>query len=289
MMALSRSSARWGYGLLAGPSIAFMLLAFVTPVATLAASSFLSPDKHLTIAHYWRFFSEPQYLMTLWNSLRLAFYATLISIVLAYPLAYAMARLGPGWRNVILTVTILPLTISVVIRSFGWQILLRNGGPINQSLIALGVIDEPLRLLFSETGVVIGLVHVYLPFIVLPLASAIERIDGRLEEAAMILGASAFRRFTNVILPLSVPGLAAGATLVFTASISAYVTPALLGGEQIQVMPTMVAQQILTLLDWSFGSAVSMVLTVVSLGVLIIHWSVAARFTNWSSQEGPHK
>jgi putative spermidine/putrescine transport system permease protein len=148
----------------------------------------------------------------------------------------------------------------------------------------LGVIDEPIRLLYSEIGVVIGLVHVFLPFMVLPLASAIERIDRRLEEAAMILGASAPRRFLHVVLPLSVPGLAAGATLVFTASISAYVTPALLGGEGIQVMPTMVAQQVLTLMDWSFGSAVSMVLTVVSLGAVIIHWWAAARLTNRSSQ-----
>jgi len=276
-------------GFLAGPSVVFMLLAFVGPVALLAASSVLDSKEHLTIAHYWRFFSDPQYLVTLGNSLRLAFYATVVTIILAYPLAYAMARLGPGWRNTILVVTILPLTISVVIRSFGWQILLRNGGPINQSLIALGLTNEPLRLLFSETGVVIGLVHVYLPFMVLPLASAIERIDGKLEEAAMILGASAFRRIIHVIVPLSVPGLAAGATLVFTASISAYVTPALLGGEGVQVMPTMVAQQVLTLLDWSFGSAVSMILTVVSLGILIIHWTITARFTNWSSREGRQK
>jgi ABC-type spermidine/putrescine transport system permease subunit I len=100
----------------------------------------------------------------------------------------------------------------------------------------------------------------------------------------MMLGASAFRRFIHVVLPLSVPGLAAGATLVFTASISAYVTPALLGGESIQVMPTMVAQQVLTLMDWSFGSAVSMILTAVSLFVLVIHWATAARFTNWASR-----
>jgi putative spermidine/putrescine transport system permease protein len=283
-MIQSRSRARWAPGLLAGPGVAFMILVFVTPVVVLAASSFLDSGKQLTLAHYWRFFSEPQYFSTLWNSLRLAFFTTIIAILLAYPLAYAMATFSSGWRNTILIVTILPLTISVVIRSFGWQILLRNGGPINQSLTALGLIDEPLRLLFSETGVVIGLVHVYLPFMVLPLASAIERIDSRLEEAAMMLGASAFRRFIHVVLPLSVPGLAAGATLVFTASISAYVTPALLGGEFIQVMPTMVAQQVLTLMDWSFGSAVSMILTVVSLFVLVIHWATAARFTNWASR-----
>jgi putative spermidine/putrescine transport system permease protein len=270
--------------MLAGPGAAFMVLAFVVPVAVLAASSFLDADKNFTIERYWRFFSDTQYVSTLWNSIRIAFYATAAATLVAYPLAYAMARLGSGWRSLILIVTILPLTISVVIRSFGWQILLRNGGPINQSLIALGVIDEPIRLLYSEIGVVIGLVHVFLPFMVLPLASAIERIDRRLEEAAMILGASAPRRFLHVVLPLSVPGLAAGATLVFTASISAYVTPALLGGEGIQVMPTMVAQQVLTLMDWSFGSAVSMVLTVVSLGAVIIHWWAAARLTNRSSQ-----
>ncbi len=273
--------------MLAGPGGAFMLLAFVLPVAVMAMSSFLDADRNFTLERYWRFFSDTQYVSTLWNSIRIAFYATATATLIAYPLAYAMARLDTGWRTLILIVTLLPLTISVVIRTFGWQILLRNGGPINQTLIALGVIDEPIRLLFSEAGVVIGLVHVFLPFMVLPLASAIERIDRRLEEAAMILGASAPRRFLHVILPLSIPGLAAGATLVFTASISAYVTPALLGGEGIQVMPTMVAQQVLTLMDWSFGSAVSMVLTVVSLGAVILHWWAAARLTRRSSQTEP--
>lgn len=283
----SRYRDRWAFGMLAGPGGAFMLLAFVLPVAVMAMSSFLDADRNFTLERYWRFFSDTQYVSTLWNSIRIAFYATATATLIAYPLAYAMARLDTGWRTLILIVTLLPLTISVVIRTFGWQILLRNGGPINQTLIALGVIDEPIRLLFSEAGVVIGLVHVFLPFMVLPLASAIERIDRRLEEAAMILGASAPRRFLHVILPLSIPGLAAGATLVFTASISAYVTPALLGGEGIQVMPTMVAQQVLTLMDWSFGSAVSMVLTVVSLGAVILHWWAAARLTRRSSQTEP--
>jgi putative spermidine/putrescine transport system permease protein len=272
----------WGPTILLGPGVVFMLLAFALPLGTMAALSFSQPDGTPTLAHYIKFITEAQYRSVLWNSLRLSFYVTTISIVVGFPLAYAMARLSARWRNTILVVIITPLMISVVVRSFAWQILLGNGGPINRFLLGVGLIDEPLKLLFSEVGVVIGLVHVYLPFMVLPLASAIERIDGRLEEAAMILGANSLRRFVEVVLPLSVPGIAAGATLVFTASISAYVTPALLGGERIQVMPTMVAQQVLTLLDWSFGSAVSMILTFFSLGILIVYWIAASRFSSHS-------
>lgn len=270
---------------LLGPGLVFMLLAFALPLATMVLYSFTHADGGFTLGHYLRFLGDGHYRAALWSSLRLAFLVTLLSLLVGYPLAYAMARLGNLWRNTILIVIVLPLMISVVIRTFAWQILLRDSGPINQFLLWTGIVDEPVRLLFAEAGVVIGLLHVYLPFMVLPLAASIERIGRNLEEAAMILGASSARRFLEVILPLSVPGMAAGATLVFTASISAYVTPALLGGEGVQVMPTMVAQQILTLLDWSFGSAISMILTGVSLSILIVYWWATARWFR-PAQEG---
>lgn len=284
--AIPRHARKYAPALLLGPGVVFMLLAFALPLATMVWYSFTKVDGGFTLGHYLRFLGDGHYRAALWSSLRLAFMVTVLSLVIGYPLAYAMARLSSGWRNTILIVIVLPLMVSVVIRTFAWQILLRDSGPINQFLIWTGIVNEPLRLLFAEAGVVIGLLHVYLPFMVLPLAASIERIGRELEEAAMILGASGVRRFFEVILPLSVPGMAAGATLVFTASISAYVTPALLGGEGVQVMPTMVAQQILTLLDWSFGSAISMILTGVSLSILIVYWWATARWFRPSAQEG---
>lgn len=270
----------YAFLLLLLPALLFMLFCFVLPMLLLLRESFFmegDATRSFSLSQYAHFLGSAHYRGVLLNSLRLAFYVTLISLVIGYPLAYGMARLGGWWRTVILVTVVSPLMVSVVIRTFGWQILLRNSGPINTSLMSLGLIDEPLRLLFSPAGVVIGLVHAYLPFMVLPLAAAIERINPALEEASRTLGANASQLFRTVILPLSLPGIGAGAALVFTASISAYVIPMLLGGERVQVMPTLVTQQVLVLLDWSFGAAVATILTMVTLVVLAIYGIVAAR------------
>ncbi|MET3661175.1 ABC transporter permease [Aquamicrobium ahrensii] len=271
----------YAFLLLLLPSFLFMMFCFVLPMLLLLRESFFvegDAARSFTLAQYAHFLGSAHYRGVLWNSMRLALYVTLVALVIGYPLAYGMARLGGRWRAVILVAVVSPLMVSVVIRTFGWQILLRNSGPINTTLLSLGLIDEPLMLLFSPAGVVIGLVHAYLPFMVLPLAAAIERINPALEEASRTLGASAFQLFRTVILPLSLPGIGAGAALVFTASISAYVIPMLLGGERVQVMPTLVTQQVLVLLDWSFGAAIATILTMVTLIILVIYGIVAARF-----------
>lgn len=273
---------------LLAPAFLFMMFSFVIPMLLLLKEGFFAEGdagKTISLAQYARFLGSSHYLGVLWNSFRLALYVTFITLVIGYPLAYGMARLGSAWRTAILVVIVSPLIVSIVVRTFGWQILLRNGGPINDSLIWLGLIDQPLTLLFSAAGVVIGLVHAYLPFMVLPLAAAIDRIDPALEEASQTLGASVFQLFRTVILPLSLPGIGAGAALVFTLSISAYVIPALLGGERVQVMPTLVTQQILVLLDWSFGAAVATILTMLTLVVLAAYGFVSARhFQRYASE-----
>lgn len=274
---------------LLAPAIFFMLFCFLFPMLLLLREGFFvegDATRTFTLTQYAKFLGSAYYRGVLWNSLRLAFYVTLIALIVGYPLAYGIARLGGRWRAVIMVVVISPLMVSVVIRTFGWQILLRNSGPINTALITLGVIEEPLPLLFSTAGVIIGLVHAFLPFMVLPLAAAIERISPALEEASRTLGASASQRFRTVILPLSTPGIGAGAALVFMSSISAYVVPMLLGGAKVQVMPTLVTQQVLVLLDWSFGAAVATILTVVTLLILAAYGAVAARFFQRYRGEG---
>jgi putative spermidine/putrescine transport system permease protein len=230
-----------------------------------------SAERTLSFANYVHFLGSPDYLKVLWNTLRLGVIVTFLCLLLGYPLAYAMARFGPRWQRWILVAVISPLMVSVVIRTFAWQVILRNRGPLNDLLIATGIVHSPLRLLFTFTGVVIGLVHVFLPYMVLPLASVIEKMDPKLEEAARSLGANVFRRFFEVVLPLSMPGILAGSMLVFTASVSAYVVPELLGGERIQVVPTMVTQQILILLDWQFGAAMATILIMLTLLVLLLY------------------
>jgi len=273
---------RMAYLLLLLPPLMFLMVFFVLPMLLFLRESFIDAGeigqaRTLTFANYLRFLQSPEHLKVLWNSLRLGFIVTGLCLVIGYPLAYAMARLGPVWQRWILVAVISPLMVSVVIRTFAWQVILRNRGPLNDFLIAIGITDSPIRLLFTFTGVVIGLVHVFLPYMVLPLASVIEKMDPRLEEAAGSLGANGFRRFFEVVLPLSVPGILAGSMLVFTASVSAYVVPELLGGERIQVVPTMVTQQILILLDWQFGAAVSSILILITFAVLVAYWWLSKR------------
>ena len=273
---------RMAYLLLLLPPLMFLVLFFVLPMLLFLREGFVSAggadqSPTLTFANYLRFLQSPDHLKVLWNSMRLGVIVTGLCLVIGYPLAYAMARLGPIWQRWILITVISPLMVSVVIRTFSWQVILRNRGPLNDFLMAIGIIDSPIRLLFTFTGVVIGLVHVFLPYMVLPLASVIEKIDPRLEEAAGSLGANGFRRFFEVILPLSVPGILAGSMLVFTASVSAYVVPELLGGERIQVVPTMVTQQILILLDWQFGAAVSSILILLTFAILVAYWWLSKR------------
>jgi putative spermidine/putrescine transport system permease protein len=267
---------KWAFLLLLLPPLLFLIVFFVVPMALFLREGFVAVDPHsaartLSFANYVHFLGSPDYLKVLWNTLRLGVIVTFLCLLLGYPLAYAMARFGPRWQRWILVAVISPLMVSVVIRTFAWQVILRNRGPLNDFLIATGIVDSPLRLLFTFTGVVIGLVHVFLPYMVLPLASVIEKMDPKLEEAARSLGANVFRRFFEVVLPLSMPGILAGSMLVFTASVSAYVVPELLGGERVQVVPTMVTQQILILLDWQFGAAMATILIMLTLLVLLLY------------------
>jgi len=208
------------------PPLLFLTAFFVLPMVMFLREGFIvvdadSASRTVSFGNYVRFLSSPDYLKVLWNTLKLGVIVTALCLILGYPLAFAMARFGPRWQRWILIAVISPLMVSVVIRTFSWQVILRNHGPLNDFLIAIGVVDEPVRLLFTFTGVVIGLVHVYLPYMVLPLASVIEKIDPRFDEAARSLGANVFRRFIEVTLPLSIPGILAGSMLVFTAAVSA--------------------------------------------------------------------
>lgn len=273
------------YLLLLLPPLLFLIVFFVLPMLLFLREGFVgveeaTRERSFTLANYMRFLGSPAHMKVLWNSLKLGVVVTALCLVVGYPLAYAMARFGPRWQRWILIAVISPLMISVVIRTFAWQVILRNRGPLNDFLIDLGIIDSPLRLLFTFTGVVIGLMHVFLPYMVLPLAAVIEKMDPKLEEAARSLGANAFRRFFEVVLPLSVPGILAGSMLVFTASVSAYVVPELLGGERVQVIPTMLTQQILILLDWQFGAAISTILIALTFAILVAYWWLSRRTLN---------
>ncbi len=273
--ALSRLERKsWAFILLLLVPLTYLVLLYALPILILIARSLFSYDPAtqvtggFTLHNYVRFLSDPAYLRVLWSSLRIGLSVTLLDLVIGYPVAYLLARISGIKKQILLACIVSPMLVSIVIRTFSWAVLLRSSGPISRLLMATQIIHEPLHVLNSETAVIIALVHVYLPFLIMPLSTVIESIDPTLELAAGSLGANNLRRFIEVIFPLSIPGVAAGCMLVLTTSVSAYVTPAMLSGGTFLVMPTLVAQQMQVLVDWSFGSAIAVVLIVVVLTIV---------------------
>ncbi|MCA0418806.1 MAG: ABC transporter permease, partial [Proteobacteria bacterium] len=189
-------------------------------------------------------------------------------LLLSYPLAYLIARGPERWRVPLILLVIFPMLLNLVVRSFGWIALLANRGLINNLLMQLGVIGAPVKLLFNFVGLFIGLTHIYLPFMVLMLVAAIRNVPRDVESAAATLGSSRTHVFMAVTLPLSAPGILAGSILVFVLTISALVTPRMLGGPTYQVMATLIYDEYMQLLDWPSGSALSFALTFMAVAII---------------------
>jgi putative spermidine/putrescine transport system permease protein len=196
---------------------------------------------------------------------------TAICVVLAYPLAYQLARAGRRARSVLLMLLIAPLMIGDVVRGYGWLIALGDFGVLNRTALAVGLVQEPVRLIFTTTGVIIGLVHVLLPFMVLPLAAAIGAIPVEVEEAALSLGARWARIFGRVVLPLTLPGLAAGVVIVFALAMGSFAIPLFLGGVKVKMIGPLIFQQATLTIDWPFAAAISSVLFATSFVLLVLY------------------
>jgi putative spermidine/putrescine transport system permease protein len=238
-----------------------------------------------TLANYVRLASVDLYRTVVMTTLRVSAWTTFIAMLLAYPLALVMVRGHPLIGRALTVIVLAPLLINVVVRTYAWRVILANGenGVLNWTLAHVGL--GPVQLLYTEWAVIIGSVHVFLPMMVLPLSAALGKINPAVEEAARTLGASSFSVFRRVTLPLSVPGLAVGATLVFSLTASSFVTPALLGGNFAKMLGTLVEEQILTVFDWPFGAAIATLLTVI---VMIVNlgsvWLVERRFPSRASE-----
>jgi len=277
-----------GY-LLVAPTVLFLAVWFLWPVLTMVHLSLTAHSvdgvmvEGFTLENYFRLFSSDLYFRILMRTIRIALMTSLLAALFAYPLAIAIARGGPTLARLV-TITILaPLLVNVVVRSYGWQTILNKTGALAWLLKLLGVSNPPV-LLYTEWAVLIACVHVYLPFVVMPLAGAIGRIDRTVEEAARVAGATRFAVFLRVILPLSLPGLAVGVSLVFSLSAAAYVTPQILGGNFSPLLGTLIEQQILTLNDWPFGAAISTLLIAMVLASNLIFLKlVSRRFARWTT------
>jgi len=258
--------------LFVGPYGLYLLVFLVLPFANVALLSVYlhSPTKiaiaEFTTANYAKLW-ELYYANLFFRTLRLSLAVTVVCVALGYPLAYLLARARPRIMTLGLFLLIMPLMVSTVIRVFGWVVILGNEGLVNQALRRLGAGDG-VRLLHTEGAVIIGLAQQSMPFMVLPLMASIERISPSLEEAARNLGASWGQMFTRTILPLSMPGLLSGALLVFSVSMSAFVTPALMGGRRSRMVGQQIYEEVLSAYNWPGAASLTIVLALLMLGLV---------------------
>ena len=271
---------RSGYGLLS-PALLMLLAVFCAPLILLLPTS-LHPyvpgtgiGSAWTLENYLKVLGDGFYLKIIARTLMLGLIVVAVTLLIGYPLALFLARTRSRLRPWLIVLVVFPLLLNLVVRSFGWIVLLANRGLINDWLRALGVIEQPLKLMFNFTGLLIGLSHIFLPFMVLVLVGAIQNIPRDAEDAARTLGAPPLAVFAKVTLPLSLPGILSGGILVFVLTISALVTPRLLGGPTYQVMSTLIFDEFLKVLNWPRGAAMAFVLTAI---VLALVWA-ASRLT----------
>jgi ABC-type spermidine/putrescine transport system permease subunit I len=266
--------------LFVGPYGLYLLIFLVVPLAhvTLLSIYTYSPTKiyvpELTTANYMRIL-DPYYINLFLRTMKIGLFTTIICAALGYPMAYFLARAKPAVMTFGLLLIITPLMVSTVIRVFGWIVILGRKGLVNEGLEIFGFAS--VKMLYTETAVLIGLVQLFMPFMVLPLMSSMERIPVNLEEAAQNLGANWYQMFARTIVPLSLPGLISGSLLVYSVSISAFVTPALMGGARVRMVGQQIYDDVLTSFNWPGASAIALVLVVVTLTLVFTGLYTASR------------
>ena len=256
---------------LIGPATIFVTVGLLVPILILfrySLNAFVPGQlmvEALTLENYVLFFTDPYYTAAFYRTLRVAVIVTAICLVLALPLAYVLARTRSRYKNLLIMLVVLPLFVGSAVRAAGWMTLFGNRGFVNVTLQWLGLTSEPIRIMYTEFAVIVGILTVNLPYVVLTLQSVIEGIDRAVEEAAFSLGAGPFAMARRVLLPLAMPGLAAGAIFCFILTMNAYATPVLLGGPQFVMMGPLVYVQFAAKSNWPFGAAVSVILMTATL------------------------
>ncbi|KRE09815.1 ABC transporter permease [Bosea sp. Root381] len=280
------AGARTGLaGLLVVPATLFVALGLLGPIAILFRYSLnqFIPGQFmvdgLTIENYVKFFTDAYYLNVLLRTVRVAVVCTIVCLIMGFPLAYVLARTQSRFKNLLIISVILPLFVGNAVRAAGWMTAFGSKGALNASLMGIGLIDQPLEIMFTETAVVIGIIAVNLPFMVLTLQSVIEGIPRNVEEAAFSLGAGPSAMFRRVLWPLALPGVLAGTILTFILAMNAYATPVLLGGPKFQTMGPLVYGQFAQQNNWPFGGAIAFILmTATILLTVAAHLIVQRRY-----------
>lgn len=264
-------------GLLVLPGLAYLGLIYALPLFLLLLKSFRDVTGALSVAEFVQIFNDPLQRSIIARTLRVALLVTLLALVIAWPTAVVMRRAKGGWLTLFLVAMILPMSLGVVVKAFAWSILFRSNGFINQTLMTIGLTDAPIRMLFTETALVIGAANVFLPFMVLPIYAVLQQQDPNLPDAAATLGAGPFHRFFKVVLPLALPGVVAGCAFVFSMAVSMYVIPSLIVGERQQTVAMQIARSFLFLRNEQLGSSLSTILLLIAVAVVLGSSWLAAR------------
>lgn len=264
-------------GLFVIPGLAYLGLIYALPLFMLLLKSFRDAGGDFSLFSYVEIFSDPFQRAIISRTLRVAGLVTVLALLIAWPTAVAMRRARGGWLTLFLVAMILPMSLGVVVKAFAWSILFRNNGFLNQSLMTLGITDAPVRMLFTETALVVGAANVFLPFMVLPIYAVLQQQDPNLPDAAATLGAGPFQRFFKVVLPLALPGVVAGCAFVFSMAVSMYVIPSLIVGERQQTVAMQIARSFLYLRNEQLGSSLSTILLLIAVAVVLGSSWLAAR------------
>lgn len=261
--------------LLAGPAVLFLVFFMAIPLISLGRVSLFDTDRSFggagwTLRHYARFVGDWYYLAVLGETVLYGVVVAAGCLIAGFPLGYSLARMSAAARRWRIPLVILPLTLSLVVNVFGWLIVLGRSGLVNKALLGLGLIEAPVQFLFSTGAVLLVLAQTFLPFQVLSIMSVVTQIDPALEQASANLRAGRWRTMWRVVFPLAMPGMLAGASLVFILSVSAFITPRLIGGTRVQMLGSLIYEQTLVTLNWPFGAAMSLLLLAIVFALIVV-------------------
>jgi putative spermidine/putrescine transport system permease protein len=262
---------------LLAPATIFIAISLFAPLAILfrySLNDFVAQTKTmvdaLTVSNYVQFFTDPYYMSALATTIKVSLLVTVVCLIVGFPLAYVVARTQSRFKHLLIIAIVLPLFVGNSVRAAGWMVVFGNKGFVNATLMGLGLISQPIEIMFTEKAVIIGIIAVNLPFMVLSLQSVIESIDRAVEEAAFSLGAPPLAMFRRVLWPLALPGILAGTILTFILAMNAYATPFLLGGPLFKMMAPVIYNEFTQKTDWPFGGAIAFILMTVTLGLTLI-------------------
>lgn len=279
-------------GLLLGPVSLFLAVFFLGPLAIMIVTSFLAPGLYGGVEWTWyphnygRILGfadpmfedfDPVYIAIFLRSLKIAALTVIATLIVCYPAAFCISRLSERWKSFCLFLITLPFFTSLIVRLFIWVLILRQTGLVNSVLLNTGVIARPLELIYTDGAIILGMVYIFIPFMFMPVYASVEKLDWTLVRASLDLGAGPIRTFLRIILPLTAPGIAGGAVIVFIPALGNFVVPAILGGAKVMMLGNLIEQQFLAARNWPFGSALAMMVMAVMLVLLFVYVIVSGR------------